>query len=647
MASTIGRAVIEFVAETAKFEGDVGRAAVMFDKSMSKMGNAVTSLKSMLVTAAVSAGIGAFVKDAVAYRASLDDLAEITGDNVQMLDGLARQARISGVEFATLEGSMAKLAKNLNAADDEGKNAGAAMHALGLSVDEVKAKKPGEAMLEVAKALGQFEDGASKVAVAVALFGKEGAKLLPYLKDLAEAGEINGKVTAEQAAKAEALEKEWRKLQIAISDSKALIVDGLVPAMKDWLEQMNEGIRLAGSLGQAIMLFGTVNPFRSIQGNLEKYTQDLKELREARENLSSKPGYEAQVASIDADIKMAEKRIEFLKFMEEQNYRNGRGASMLRPGMTVDEWKEPGGGRGILNFDPDAQRKAKEAARLAKELADKEQKEAEYRSGKAVELEEMAMEDRIGASEALAKVAIANEKKRQQEIAETTKAMLESAQLEVEAAENLVYTWNAAGERVEMTREQFEELQKQTTLNEDIGKRLGMTFTSAFEDAVIAGKKLSDVIKGIGMDIARIIMRIAVTEPFAKAVMGSMGGVNWSGGLNSAGSWISSMLNGGGSGFSSGFSGTPEIPFLAEGGYLPPGRWGITGEEGPEPIFGGKSGVTVYPNESMGKGGGSVFNIDARGASVEAVARLEKMVVRLHGTVEKRAIHASDEHYKR
>jgi hypothetical protein len=36
--------------------------------------------------------------------------------------------------------------------------------------------------------------------------------------------------------------------------------------------------------------------------------------------------------------------------------------------------------------------------------------------------------------------------------------------------------------------------------------------------------------------------------------------------------------------------------FFADGGTLAPGHWGIAGERGPEPIFGGRSGITVVPN---------------------------------------------------
>ena len=38
------------------------------------------------------------------------------------------------------------------------------------------------------------------------------------------------------------------------------------------------------------------------------------------------------------------------------------------------------------------------------------------------------------------------------------------------------------------------------------------------------------------------------------------------------------------------------IKAFAKGGYIQPGKWGMTGEEGPEMVYGGRKGVTVTPN---------------------------------------------------
>lgn len=49
-----------------------------------------------------------------------------------------------------------------------------------------------------------------------------------------------------------------------------------------------------------------------------------------------------------------------------------------------------------------------------------------------------------------------------------------------------------------------------------------------------------------------------------------------------------------GGGFASGFVGG-----FAEGGFIPPGKFGLTGEDGPELTFGGRRGVTVIPPASV------------------------------------------------
>jgi hypothetical protein len=41
---------------------------------------------------------------------------------------------------------------------------------------------------------------------------------------------------------------------------------------------------------------------------------------------------------------------------------------------------------------------------------------------------------------------------------------------------------------------------------------------------------------------------------------------------------------------------------FASGGYIPPGQWGMTGERGPEPVFGGRTGVTVRSAQENGGG---------------------------------------------
>jgi hypothetical protein len=65
------------------------------------------------------------------------------------------------------------------------------------------------------------------------------------------------------------------------------------------------------------------------------------------------------------------------------------------------------------------------------------------------------------------------------------------------------------------------EIEKTKSLVDD----LGLNFASAFEDAIVGGKGLRDVLAGIGQDILRISVRKAITEPLGGFLSGALGGL--------------------------------------------------------------------------------------------------------------------------
>jgi hypothetical protein len=104
---------------------------------------------------------------------------------------------------------------------------------------------------------------------------------------------------------------------------------------------------------------------------------------------------------------------------------------------------------------------------------------------------------------------------------------------------------------------------------DDAAKQLGLTFSSAFEDAIVGGKQLSTVLQGLAQDVLRIVVRQTVTKPLADFVTGSLAGL---------------------------------FPARAAGGPVSGGMPYLVGEKGPELMVPGSSG-TVVP---AGKFGGGV-----------------------------------------
>jgi hypothetical protein len=83
---------------------------------------------------------------------------------------------------------------------------------------------------------------------------------------------------------------------------------------------------------------------------------------------------------------------------------------------------------------------------------------------------------------------------------------------------------------------------------------------------------------------------------------------------------------------------TTALAHLAGGGHLAAGQLAVVGEDGPE-LFAPDAAGSVIPNGAS-RGGDMVFHIDARGADMAAVARMEIAIRDLHRTFETRAVAA-------
>jgi hypothetical protein len=65
---------------------------------------------------------------------------------------------------------------------------------------------------------------------------------------------------------------------------------------------------------------------------------------------------------------------------------------------------------------------------------------------------------------------------------------------------------------------------------QDAGRQIGLTFSSAFEEAILSGKSLRDVLEGMIEDVARLVIRLTVIEPLARSIAGALGGAGSGGG---------------------------------------------------------------------------------------------------------------------
>jgi hypothetical protein len=172
----------------------------------------------------------------------LDDMAQRTGASIENLSRLQKVASVFGADFSTVGGALANLNKGLSGADDESNKARKALAFLGVSARDSagKLREPGELMIEVAKRLQNYEDGAGKAALANDLFGKSGRELLPFMGDVSESIDDFSATSNEAVAQATALQDQWGKMRERSDELFAGIVVSGLPAMTDLADGISD-----------------------------------------------------------------------------------------------------------------------------------------------------------------------------------------------------------------------------------------------------------------------------------------------------------------------------------------------------------------------------------------------------------------------
>lgn len=232
--AVIGGLELEMWAGIARLQKDMGDAKRVVSDATSEMRRMADFAGKALQFLGVGVGLAALksmVTSAYDAAEALHDLSIQTGASVESLSAMAEIGKTTNTSANDIGSAMNKLAKNLAVASEESKGTGQALKALGIDFDSFKQLKPDDQMLTLAKAMAQFEDGSGKSAVAMTLLGKEGAKLLPFMKDLATSGQLVATVTAEQAAMADEYNDAVTRSHARVEALQRQIAFALLPGL--------------------------------------------------------------------------------------------------------------------------------------------------------------------------------------------------------------------------------------------------------------------------------------------------------------------------------------------------------------------------------------------------------------------------------
>ena len=145
------------------------------------------------------AAVAAFGAGATAVARGLLDLedrveklgntADKLGVSFEFIQVLEEAGNRSGVSIESVSSAFGKLQKTLAGADEESKAATEALGRLGISFTDLESLSPQEQIRLVGEQLQGIEDPAKRTAASMQIFGKSGADLLPFFRQLTPAAD--------------------------------------------------------------------------------------------------------------------------------------------------------------------------------------------------------------------------------------------------------------------------------------------------------------------------------------------------------------------------------------------------------------------------------------------------------------------------
>lgn len=576
---------IDIEARLARLEEGMDRAARINQKAAQDIeqrwaaaGSALKAAVAPLLAAFSADVLRRFVVENARAVDSLNDISDATGATVENISALQDVAQRTGTDIATVETALIKLNQALAGAKP-GSDVERALTAIGLSAKQLKADDPAEALRKVAVALSGFADDGKKARLVQELFGKSLKDVAPLLKDLSQQSSLHASITRQQADEAERFVHALGEFDNAATRARQALVGTLLPGITEFIKQINAAREAHGGFMAALIAQNptVALPANAVEG-LQKYEQALGDLNarlEKQRDLQAQ-GKGSAFAVLDLENKIAKTKelVRYYQILLGLTDQAGAGRGRVNPNpASVGDIFGDGGGK--TKSSRDSSLTAEQIARLQ------------------VEADEQAAEDSAEAWKAWEKQQLADHKATTDAWALQWKQVFDEIDAEQERA---IEDGKAF---LDTKVEEVSEFAKQARRN--VQDAVGDTLFAGIEG------RFADI-----DDLWRDLLRKMVAQALAANLNEALFGKGPGGGL------IGEF-----------FKGTIFAGLFADGGFIPPGQWGIAGERGPEPVFGGSTGATVVPFGKGGaviKAGDVVVNIDGRADVAQSQAMIRKAV---------------------
>jgi len=617
MASSLGSLVVSLTAETAQFRSDMGKAAYTAEKNFNSIKGSAQSLAASLGIYFSASMFMGWIKSSIDAADAMYTMSQKVGIATDTLSKLAYGAKLSEVGTEELGVSLGKLNKNIAETARGTGEAQEAFKAMGIEVKDSNGniKSTDAILLEVAQKFSGYADGANKAALAMALFGKSGANMIPFLNN-GKAGieamgkeleRLGGVIMPDAAKRANEFNDNLDRLKVSGNSLAMEIGNKLIPYLTDLSNQFliasKNGIKLQDMFLMGFSLPTTTNEeqLKSIQRQIEILSQQGDNDSWLANSYKRREAYYKELLGLD-DLSKATKKAQ-------ADAANGTGKNLpSAPAIS-------GGGK--AKVDEVTQSLLKQAEAIQKlTLSERDLIVQEV-------IKEGGTAKQIEASTALADTYIRLKKETEdlkklttdyKQLYDSTASPIQKVADEEARLITLREKLIANGYEVIQVERMIDEARMNASEIMDVKKtksdidelkaaaqQFSNAISTAFEDAILKGGTFSEMLRGLEQTSLQIAMRIMVTKPLERAMEGAFSSFM---GSSSGGSsnWMSTMFSGIGSYFGGARAG---------GGMVYPGQSYLVGERGPE-LFSPNTAGAISPN---GTNQSTTININVSGVS--------------------------------
>ena len=540
--------------------------------------------------AAVGATLISMTRAAIDNADALNEMAERTGIAGDKLSELQYAAELNGSSLAEVEVALKKVSTKAFDAATGNKAAAATFDALGISVQGIDGalKTSDVLMQEIADVLNTVQDRTTRTALAVELFGKSGASLIPLLENMRDSREEAQRLGVVVGVDFQKASDEYNDNLTRMSFlSKAFATDlanVVLPTVNRFFDELIAGREIFGGYWAALKNVGTTNPFNSAGENAKKYQDQVQGLQGEIQKLATGQNKwfgpdtaagKARLADLNGELENTKKLVEYFSRMSGAGAGAGGGRGSINPANV-----NAGNGNDILERIKSANTKAaggaskesefdrlkkqyedmtirvgelSEAEKLLKEIQlgrykdlkpDQQAelvemaKTIDYKklvadSEKALEAQRLKATNARTSASATEQAELEKTKAKWEEVADPARKFREEIEKIKEALAGGIITQEVADKNVEHLNGMIDKLADVKDKGKDAMEELkdavngwGKEATDAFVDFAFTGKaSFGDMVGSILKDMARMLIQTQVMGPLFKALGNSLPGL--------------------------------------------------------------------------------------------------------------------------